>query len=245
MTLFQRTIYWEKNGLISENPEISHIGQNFVTLYCSNPAIPQPHQVFLRFALMLRLCTLPWTRFLAPSLHLSKSSSNVFSSTKLSFLYLLRESGTYPYWAFISVCFTLWLLFTWYNFPLQDSPPSRLYIQRVKSLLYSSLCISNLTPLSKAQYTLIDIWIDLRDLFGCNCGFLKTDCNCPGLEYWKNKETLSALRRAFVRLILLATLGGISSLLANDQSLPPEHPSHLTNFHSPQGPRQKDKRGRK
>lgn len=43
----------------------------------------------------------------------------------------------------------------------------------------------------------------------------------------------------------LAILEGIRSLLAEDQSLPPSHPSHKANFYSPQGPRQKDKRGRK
>lgn len=40
----------EKIGLISENPEISYIGQKFVILNPYNPAISQPHQVF-RFAL--------------------------------------------------------------------------------------------------------------------------------------------------------------------------------------------------
>lgn len=43
----------------------------------------------------------------------------------------------------------------------------------------------------------------------------------------------------------LAILEGICSLLAENQSLPPAHPSHIANFYSPQGPRQKNKRERK
>lgn len=81
---------------------------------------------------------------------------------------------------------------------------------------------------------------------GVVMGFLKQMATA---QVWnigggKKKETLLALRRAIVKLILLATLGGISSL-GQRPSLPPEHPSHLANFHSPQGPRQKNKRGRK
>lgn len=43
----------------------------------------------------------------------------------------------------------------------------------VKDFLNPNLCISNLTPLPTTQYMLIDIWIDLRDLFGWIMDFLK------------------------------------------------------------------------
>lgn len=171
---------------------------------------------------------------------------------KLSFFCLFIASGTYPYLALISICFTLWS-FAWYNFLLQDShnpphthiPQGYTFIVSKGFVLFFIMYLQSDTPL-QSSVPLIDIWIDLRDSFGCGHGFLKTDGNCPGLEYWggKKKETLLALRRAIVKLILLATLGGISSL-GQRPSLPPEHPSHLANFHSPQGPRQKNKRGRK
>lgn len=87
-----------KNGLISENPEISYIGQK-------SAAVPQPHQALPGFAPGSG-CALPSTLFLAPS-YLSKISSNVFPSMKLCSLHLPTASGTYLYLALISVCFTL------------------------------------------------------------------------------------------------------------------------------------------
>lgn len=52
------TMYWrKKNGLISENPEISYIGQKSIILNPYSSAVPQPHRALPRFALWFRLCS--------------------------------------------------------------------------------------------------------------------------------------------------------------------------------------------
>lgn len=86
----------EKNGLISENPEISYIGQKSVILNPYSSAVPQPHRAFPRFALWFRLCSglgcaLPWTLLFAPSC-LSKISSDGFPSMELCSLHVPTAS---------------------------------------------------------------------------------------------------------------------------------------------------------